>query len=256
MYAYVLLSNESEFIRRRPALKIGARFDFVLRSSLPFAQGTVKTMHHPNHHHDITSTSIPIDSILEPSFLTQSTQVLVSVAFICMLSPIDIDIKFGTVVPISLQSLVVLLVPALVGKSRGCTSVFVYLVMGGFLNLPVFAKGSSGRDVLFGETSGGFLWAFLVGAFWSGSFLESSSHRISFKEWMCCFLIGHTIILTLGFLWIRIANPSLISSFSVFQKDLLLPLLPGLFCKSLIGAVLASIANQQLIQINHANKAL
>lgn len=254
MYAYVLLPNESEFIRRRPALKLARDLLFLL----PKEQcRNVKTMHHPNHQDEITSTSIPIDSILEPSFLMQSAQVLVSVAFICILSPIDIDIKFGNVVPISLQSLVVLLVPALVGKSRGCTSVFIYLVLGGFLNLPVFAKGSSGRDVLFGETSGGFLWAFLVGAFWSGSFLESSSsHRIKFKEWMYCFLIGHTIILTLGFLWIGIANSSLISSFSVFQKDMLLPLLPGLFCKSLIGAVLASIANQQLIQLNHTKKAL
>ena len=112
--------------------------------------------------------------------------------------------------------------------------------------------------MLFGATSGGFLWSFLVGAYWSGSFLESSKEQVGFKDWFYCFLVGHGIILILGFFTLWIAKPTTISSFSSFLNDLIIPLLPGLFCKSFIGGMIANIGNQQLCKnyYNDATKAL
>ena len=65
-------------------------------------------------------------------------------------------------VPITAQTLAVLLVGASLGAVRGALSLTVYVGLG-TLGLPIFSGGSSGLDVLTGGT-GGFLIGFILAA--------------------------------------------------------------------------------------------
>ena len=65
-------------------------------------------------------------------------------------------------VPITAQTLAVILVGATLGALRGALSLTVYAAIGA-LGLPVFSKGSSGIDVLSGST-GGFIIGFIFAA--------------------------------------------------------------------------------------------
>ncbi len=61
-------------------------------------------------------------------------------------------------VPLTLQTFIVLLAGAFLGKRNGFVSMSIYL-LSGIAGLPVFAEASSGLHVLFGPT-GGYLLAF------------------------------------------------------------------------------------------------
>jgi biotin transport system substrate-specific component len=191
--------------------------------------------------------TIPIDYIVKPSFLFQTSEVALASSLICVVSPFDLKIGNNATVPISLQSLIILLVPAVLGKTRGCLSVLLYLFSGSILELPVFAKGASGKEKLYGP-SGGFLWAFLVSTFWVGWYHESYHLSVTFESWLACFLAGHVIILTLGFIWLGLYESSN-TSFSGLLHDLLMPLMPGLCFKCITGAFIATACNNLLLKL-------
>ena len=75
-----------------------------------------------------------------------------------------------TPVPITLQTLVVLLSGAMLGAYYGSLSMIIYLILGA-IGLPVFAGGASGIGVLFGPT-GGYLFSYPVATFVIGKLLE------------------------------------------------------------------------------------
>lgn len=68
----------------------------------------------------------------------------------------------GGLVPVTLQSMVVLLAGVMLGPSLGAASQVAYVALGA-AGLPVFAGGAAGLGVLFGPT-GGYLLAFPVAA--------------------------------------------------------------------------------------------
>lgn len=76
-------------------------------------------------------------------------------------------------VPISLQTLFVLLAGFTLGPAHGLASVCIYLAAG-FAGLPVFSGGKSGFAVLLGPT-GGYLAGFAACAFITGFAGRSSS---------------------------------------------------------------------------------
>lgn len=71
-----------------------------------------------------------------------------------------VTIPFGPV-PFTLQTLVVGLIPQVLGRREAIFTVAAYLVIGA-IGLPVFSSFQGGIGVLAGPT-GGFLWGFLVG---------------------------------------------------------------------------------------------
>lgn len=75
-----------------------------------------------------------------------------------------------TPVPITLQTLAVLLSGAMLGSYYGALSMIVYLALGA-IGLPVFAGGSSGIGALLGPT-GGYLFSYPIAAFAVGKMLE------------------------------------------------------------------------------------
>lgn len=66
-------------------------------------------------------------------------------------------------VPITMQTLFVMLAGTLLGGYLGALSQVVYILLG-VIGLPVFTGGKAGIGVLFGPT-GGYLIGFVVGAF-------------------------------------------------------------------------------------------
>ena len=84
-----------------------------------------------------------------------------------------------TPVPITLQTLVVLLSGAMLGAYYGALSMIIYLSLG-VIGLPVFAGGSSGIGVLFGPT-GGYLFSYPIAAFVIGKMLENKKLDVLLK---------------------------------------------------------------------------
>ncbi|NUO36071.1 MAG: biotin transporter BioY, partial [Dermatophilaceae bacterium] len=68
----------------------------------------------------------------------------------------------GFGVPLTLQTLAVVLTGLVLGPARGALAVALYLLLG-FVGLPIFSRGQSGLQVLSGPTAG-YLVSFLLAA--------------------------------------------------------------------------------------------
>jgi biotin transport system substrate-specific component len=90
-------------------------------------------------------------------------------AIIAIAAQIAIPIP-GTVVPLTMQPLAVLLVGITLGSTRGAAAAALYLLEG-FSGMPVFAQGHGGAVWLAGPTAG-YLFSYPFAAFVSGWFSE------------------------------------------------------------------------------------
>jgi biotin transport system substrate-specific component len=95
--------------------------------------------------------------------------VLVASAIIAIAAQIAIPIP-GTVVPLTMQPLAVLLVGVTLGSTRGAAAAALYLLEG-FSGMPVFAQGHGGAIWLAGPTAG-YLFSYPFAAFIAGWFSE------------------------------------------------------------------------------------
>src|SRR3989344_5830887 len=86
-------------------------------------------------------------------------------ALTAAVAPFKIPLGF-TPVPITLQTLVVLLAGAVLGSTYGALAMILYVLVGA-LGLPVFAGGGSGVGALLGPT-GGYLFSYFIAAFFIG----------------------------------------------------------------------------------------
>src|SRR3954468_20407186 len=90
-------------------------------------------------------------------------------AIIAIAAQIAIPIP-GTVVPLTMQPLAVLLVGVTLGSARGAAAATLYLLEG-FSGLPVFAQGHGGAIWLAGPTAG-YLFSYPFAAFVAGWFSQ------------------------------------------------------------------------------------
>lgn len=97
-----------------------------------------------------------------------------------------------TPVPITLQTLMVLLSGAVLGSKFGALAMIIYLILG-VIGLPVFSGGSSGFGALLGPT-GGFLLSFPVAAFVVGKLAKTK--KLSML--LFAMFIATLIIYTMG----------------------------------------------------------
>lgn len=118
--------------------------------------------------------------------------------FISLCAQISFILPF-TVVPVTLQTLGVLLTGAALGSRRGGLAVLAYLTEGA-TGLPVFSGGASGILYLFGFT-GGYLWAFPVASFITGWLCEKGFDRNT-RTCALAMLPGTLIIYLLGVSWL------------------------------------------------------
>lgn len=102
-------------------------------------------------------------------------------------------------VPITGQTLVVLLAGFILGKKRAASAVGVYLLQGA-AGLPFFAGGKSGLGILFGPT-GGYLFGFLSAAYIVGMLTELQ-HKHSLWQAATALVIGNIFIYLFGLVWL------------------------------------------------------
>ena len=135
-------------------------------------------------------------------------------------------------VPITMQTLFVILSGALLGGYLGALSQVVYILLG-VIGLPVFTGGKAGIGVLFGPT-GGYLIGFVVGAFIIGK-LTSLKREPGLLWLMSSMTAGIAVVYALGIMQLMfVAKLSLIKAVSVG----LLPPLPGDLIKIVVAALI------------------
>lgn len=138
-------------------------------------------------------------------------------------------------VPVTGQTLVVLLGGAALGWKAGAAAQLLYLVAGS-LGLSVFSEWSGGVDVLFGPaaTTSGYLLAFPVAAALVGRLAEARHDR-RFWTMAGAFLVGSGVIYAGGVVGLRLV---LGIDFAEAVRVGVLPFLVGDAIKAAIAGVL------------------
>ncbi len=153
----------------------------------------------------------------------------------CLLGAIAISIAAQITIPlpqipITGQSLAVLLVGCFLKSRLAVISVLLYLLLG-ILGIPVFADATAGFSTLQGN-SGGFLYGFIAGAFAVGKFAEVGWGK-SFPLSLLAMTIGTAIILSIG-----VAHLSYHIGFDKAIEYGLKPFIAGAIVKVVLGAVI------------------
>src|SRR5690349_12331250 len=145
------------------------------------------------------------------------------------LSLISINVP-GSPVPITAQTLGVMLIGALLGWKRGAASMALFLAEGA-LGLVFFAEGTTGPAVLAG-TTGGYLVGFVVAAGVVGWLAERGWDRAIWST-MLAMVIGNVIIYVFGVTWLATILKGLDNAITFG----LLPFIPGDLAKIAIATV-------------------
>ena len=161
-------------------------------------------------------------------------KIFLGFVFLTAMAQFTIALSYQEVaIPITGQSLGVLVIACLLGAKNGGLTILLYLLIGG-MGLPVFANGGSGWEV-FTKSSGGFLYGFLVAGYLTG-WLSERWGIGGFMKNVTMMAIGTAIILLFGI-------GHLTGKYGV-EKALeygFYPFWPGAIIKIGLGAILVSI---------------
>jgi biotin transport system substrate-specific component len=135
--------------------------------------------------------------------LTQGLFVMAGVAFIALLAQIAIPVP-GSPVPVTGQTLAVLLIGTTYGARLGVLTFATYL-LAGIAGAPIFAPSATsanhGIDRLIGAT-GGYLVGMLVASLVLGYLADRKADQ-KFRTSFPALLLGDAIIFTFGLLWLQ-----------------------------------------------------
>lgn len=163
--------------------------------------------------------------------------IAVFAAFIAVLSIAGaINLSFSPV-PITLQTLGIMLVPALLGWKRGTLAVAVFLALG-LAGLPLFAGGAGGLGVLAGP-SAGFIISWIPAALVIGYLTDLMVRAGRYRFWAGLavnILGGLLVVYAIGVPWLGVAlgNDQLATLMSMVAY------LPGDLAKAVIAALIAA----------------
>jgi biotin transport system substrate-specific component len=118
--------------------------------------------------------------------------------FIALSAQFAVPLPFSPV-PVTGQTLAVLMIGVLLGSRRGSLSVLTYLMQGA-LGLPVLAGGVAGLARLTGPT-GGYLIGFVAAAFLVGWLAERGWDR-RFETTLLAMALGNVVIYACGLPWL------------------------------------------------------
>jgi len=134
-------------------------------------------------------------------------------------------------VPMTLQTLAVVLVGLTAGSRLGAGAVLAYLAQGA-AGLPVFAGGAAGAAWLIGPTAG-FLWGFVAMAFLAGLAVERGLAR-GLLSTLVATLAVSAVVYVPGVLWLTAVTPLDLSG---AMARGMIPFLLGDTVKALIAAL-------------------
>ncbi len=157
--------------------------------------------------------------------------VLIGIVLISVISPLSVDLTGQ--LPFTLQTYIIILVAVVFGWKIGLMATGGY-ILAGIAGLPVFAEYGSGIERILGQY-GGFYFGFLMAAAVCGYLAESATPK-SYVRNISIWLIGHLIVLLLGFSWLwKIVPPE------TSWTDQLEPLIPGMMIKVALGLITVHI---------------
>lgn len=131
------------------------------------------------------------------------TLVLVGSMIVAGLAQLSVRLPY-TPVPVTGQTLAVLVVGASLGPVRGGISLLLYLAEGA-AGLPVFAEGGAGlATLLLPSVRGGYLWGFVVAAFVVGYLADRRWDR-RLSSAIGAMLLGEIVIFFCGVAWLSAA---------------------------------------------------
>lgn len=153
-------------------------------------------------------------------------QIVAGSLLIALCAQIRIPLPF-TPVPITLQTLAVMLVGGALGSRNGALSVLLYLAQS-MMGLPVLSGGHIDPAALIGP-AGGYLASFIFQAYLVGWFMERKQ-EIGPSLVMLGIALSCVVNLSLGALWL--GN---FAGFGNAFKLGVLPFIPGEICKSILA---------------------
>ena len=171
---------------------------------------------------------------------------LLTIPLFTMLTAIGAQVAVPTPplgVPVTLQTLAVLLAAMTIGPKLGMASMLLYIVMGA-IGVGVFAEGEAGWLVIFGQT-GGYLLGFLLSQPLAHLIIKKPDGSI--RGWLALFTAGiavHMLIFTLGVPWLwwihqlDDAQTSLTFKLAIYYGFVVF--IPGMLLKSAIAAFVAA----------------
>jgi biotin transport system substrate-specific component len=141
-----------------------------------------------------------LDSLMTPSAATSAVTKAALVVFGSLLLAVSAQFKIPLYpVPVTGQTLVVLLIGMTYGPRLGGITLAAYLFEGA-LGLPVFAGGAAGAAVLMGPTAG-YLFGFLLAAIAMGYLAKRGMGRTVVST-IAAMVIGNCVIYLCGALWL------------------------------------------------------
>lgn len=135
-----------------------------------------------------------------------------------------------TPVPLTLQTLFVLLGAVSLGRNLGMITQVLYLVLG-LAGMPIFSQPVSGLSFLAGPTAG-YLFGFVLASLFAGQLIQYARHRAFLV--LAVVVAADLIILVCGTLWLKVLfgyplNRVLMMGF--------LPFIPGDLLKALAATL-------------------
>lgn len=175
--------------------------------------------------------------IVPRSAVTTSALMVGFALFTALSAQIVIPIP-GSPVPMTGQTLAVLLSGAALGSWAGAGSQMIYWSMGA-VGLPFYSGASGGWEVATGATAG-YLFGFIVAAWVVGALAERGQDR-TVDTALPAFLAGNTIIYVFGLTWLFVSVPSITTMGQAVAVGLL-PFAVGDAVKILVAALLLPAA--------------
>ncbi|VCU53094.1 Biotin transporter BioY [Thermus thermophilus] len=163
--------------------------------------------------------------------------ILAGSLFVALTAQIALPLPF-TPVPITGQTLGVLLVGAALGSRLGFLALLAYLLEGA-MGLPVFAGGTGGIAKILGPT-GGFLLAFPLAAGLVGLLVERFGLDRGFFGTLLAMLLGNALLYLVGLPWLAawLMGAGKFGGVSALLAMGLFPFIPGDLVKAVLAALL------------------
>ena len=179
---------------------------------------------------------LPIAAVLWPekadafaAVLRAIILVALGTALLALSAKVNLPLPY---VPMTLQTLVVLVIGAAYGWRLGTMTILAYLAAGA-IGLPVFAGPVGGLAPLTGPTAG-YLYGFVAAAFVAGWLSERGWDR-SVPRLFVAMGLGHIIILAAGFGWLAFGRKLGVEKAWLVGVA---PFLAAALVKNALGAVL------------------
>lgn len=166
------------------------------------------------------------DRVVDRSLATDALLVTAGAGLVALFAQLYVPLW---PVPVTGQTLAVLLVGCTLGAVRGAIAMALYAVVG-IIGLPVFSEGTSGLGIVAGPT-GGYIIGFIVSAALVGLLAERAWDRKVLKA-VVTFAAGTLVVFAIGLPWLAV----------VLGLSLEQTLQAGLYPFLIGGAIKAAIA--------------